>query len=69
MKTIDIRDEDKKPTHIKFCGTGDLVTYSNNYLVFYESGDDDNTALCDWDDFDNFIKACYKARELAGKDK
>lgn len=65
MDTLDIRDGNGAPvTRIKFSDDyeslikGDCLTFSDS------SGN--QTYLCWWKDFDNFIAACHKARELWG---
>lgn len=68
MATLDIRKEEYEIiTDIKFDASNDRVILKKNNLVYYHYIRELEIHLCNFDDFDNFIKACYKAKELAGK--
>lgn len=67
---LDIRNEQKEEiTGIKFDDSNDYISwhpgYSGGGISFhYGRGKAD---LCAFTDLDNFVKALYKAKELAGK--
>lgn len=66
MSILDIRDTDESIDEIKFDDSSDRIKIHGKYLMLRTF--EQNIAICKWDDFDNFIKACYKARELAEKE-
>lgn len=61
MSTLDIRNPDSEEiTEIQFDNSSDRI---HKNLDSLRCG---YTFLCYWHDFDNFIAACHKARELWG---
>jgi len=67
MATLDIREEQQEEiTEIKFDNSADVIEKSRGHLVFRAYGEA-GTSICEYDDLDNFIVACKKAKELWGK--
>lgn len=65
---IDIRDEKKeKITDIKFDDSTDVIQIEDDALYVKKNVSTDCPCIVKWEDLDDFIKACYKAKELAGK--
>ena len=66
MAILDIRKEQEEEiTGIKFDDSPDLISFNEQSIHFIT--DDEEILLCNIEDFDNFIAACHKAKELAGK--
>jgi len=62
----DIRgNKEKDITEIKYDDFDDYLVKNNIYLKINEVGRGE-VALVAWKDFDNFIAACHKAKELWG---
>lgn len=51
---------------IKFDDSNDVLCIHSGGLYMYNGVIDTSKTLCKWNDFDNFIAACHKARELWG---
>lgn len=64
MMIIDIRKDDNL-MQLKFDDSNNTIMQDINYVYFY-SGEDlsDEVRLCRYEDLDNFIAACKKAKEL-----
>ena len=66
MATLDIRNQKKENiTEIMFDESEDRIFPCDNGLSIRGLGIE--KILCDYDDLDNFIAACKKAKELWGK--
>ena len=66
MAILDIRKEQEEEiTGIKFDDSPDLISFNEGSIHFIT--DDEEILLCNIEDFDNFIAALHKAKELAGK--
>ncbi len=66
MSTLDIRNKDEI-SDIQFDNTKDRIKFKDGYLILYSTSHKENIDLVCWDNFDDFISACHKAKELAGK--
>lgn len=65
MTTLDIR-ETEEITQILFDNSGDSIVWNEKNIQIRTEANG-NIILSGWSNFDNFIKACHKAKELAGK--
>ena len=67
MTTLDIRNYSKETiTEIRFDSTLDILVDNNNKgtVLAIKSRDGELRDLCNYNDLDNFILACQKAKEL-----
>ena len=62
---IDIREQEEEVEGIRFDNSRDLLTYKRGLLVINKEYIG-IVELAGWGDFDNFIAALHKARELWG---
>lgn len=66
MSTLDIRSVNAKPTEIKFDSSQDRIIEDDACLTFFNFETDETITLVTYDNLDDFIKACQKAKELWG---
>ena len=65
---LDIRKEQKEEiTGIKFDDSPDIVHWDQDGFYLKGGGEKDVRFLCFYRDFDNFIAALHKAKELVEK--
>jgi len=65
---IDIRKEQKEEiTGIKFDDSEDYITFAKDGVNLKSEANNSCRYLTSYEDFDNFIAAIHKAKELAGK--
>lgn len=63
---LDIRKEKEEITGIRFDDSPNTVRF-NKLAIYFRESERQELDLCRLEDFDNFIAACHKAKELAGK--
>lgn len=68
MSTLDIRNQpkEKEITEIQFDDSSDRLIQDDHALNF-DQGGYKNVVICAYEDLDNFIAACKKAKELWAK--